>query len=214
MPLQNRVDPYGTIFRTQARGTMMGNRGGALHNDQREIVRPFLNQRWITCVLEFRGRHRSVMSPGRYTELFFLDEAVAFAAGHRPCAECRRERFNAFRFAWKGTPSAPPSAPDIDAKLHRSRVDTRRQKVTYEAALSSLPNGTFIEIDRHPCLVWDDAIFPWTPEGYADRKPRPNRSRVTVLTPQPIVHCFRHGYEPEIHASSRYNNSRGEIATP
>jgi hypothetical protein len=209
MPLQNRVDPYGTIFRSPARGTIMGNRGGALHNDQREIVRPFLNQRWITCVLEFRGRHRSVMSPGRYTELFFLDEAVAFAAGHRPCAECRRERFNAFRLAWKGTASAPASAPEIDAELHRSRVDTRRQKVTYEAALGSLPNGTFIEIDHHPYLAWNDAIFLWTPEGYKNKKPRPDRSKVRVLTPQPIVECFRHGYEPEIHASSRYNNSRG-----
>jgi hypothetical protein len=210
MPLQNRVDPYGKIFRSPAHGTMMGNRGGALHNDQREIVRPFLNQRWITCVLEFKGRHRSVMSPGRYTELFFLDEAAAFAAGHRPCAECRRERFNAFRLAWKGA----PTAPDIDAELHRNRVDSHRQKVTYEAASNSLSNGTFIEIDHRPYLVRDDAIFLWTPEGYKNKKPRPNRSRVTVLTPQPIVQCFRHGYEPEIHASSRYNNSRDEIATP
>ena len=100
MPLQNRVDPYGTIFRTPARGTMMGNRGGAIHNGRREIVRPFLSRRWITCVLEFKNRHREVMTPGRYTELFFLDEAVSLAAGHRPCAECRRERYKAFRTAW------------------------------------------------------------------------------------------------------------------
>src|SRR5579884_4294891 len=100
MPLQNRVSPYGEIFRDPARGTMMGNRGGCIHNDDREIVRPFLNRRWIACVLEFRGRRRVVMSPRRYTELFFLDEAVAFSAGHRPCAECRRDRYRAFLNAW------------------------------------------------------------------------------------------------------------------
>ena len=99
MPLQNRVDPHGAIFRSPARGTFMGNRG-ALHNDRQEIVRPFKVERWIACVLEFKGRQRTVMAPGRYTELFFLDEAVALAAGHRPCAECRRDRFNAFRKAW------------------------------------------------------------------------------------------------------------------
>src|SRR4051812_28636843 len=101
MPLQNRVDPYGAMFVSTARGTLMGNRGGALHNDRRLIVRQFKGHRWITCLLQFKGRRRLVMSPGRYTELFFLDEAVSLAAGHRPCAECRRERFNAFRDGWK-----------------------------------------------------------------------------------------------------------------
>ncbi len=199
MPLQNRVDPYGTIFRSPARGTMMGNRGGAIHNERREIVRPFLNQRWITCVLEFKNRHRIVMSPGRYTELFFLDEATSFAAGHRPCAECRRARFNEFRLAWhtKGV----PSAPEIDAELHRSRVDGRRQKVTYEAALNSLPNGTFVEIDGSAHLVWNDEILHWTPERYASRKPRPSDLTVKVLTPRPTVQCFRRGYAPEVHPS-------------
>ena len=98
MPLQNRVDPWGRFFRTTARGTFMGNRGGALHNEAREVVRPCAGRRWITCALEFKGRSRKVMTPGRYTELFFLDEAVAFAAGHRPCAECRR-RAERFRMA-------------------------------------------------------------------------------------------------------------------
>ena len=103
MPLQNRVDPFGNIIRTPARGTMLGNRGGALHNSDKEIVRAYKSRRWITCVLEFRGRHRVVMSENRYTELFFLDEAVAFAAGHRPCAECRRARYEAFKDAWRRT---------------------------------------------------------------------------------------------------------------
>jgi hypothetical protein len=101
MPLQNRVSPRGEIIVSPARGTFMGNRGGVLHNERRQIVRPYASRRWITCLLEFKGRRRTVMSPGRYTELFFLDEAVALAAGHRPCAECRRDRFNAFRDAWE-----------------------------------------------------------------------------------------------------------------
>src|SRR5258707_3661680 len=98
--LQNRVNPWGELFRTPARGTMMGNRGRTLHNAQQEIVRSYGGKRWICCLLEFKGRRRQIMSPGQYTELFFLDEATAFAAGHRPCAECRRERYKAFRAAW------------------------------------------------------------------------------------------------------------------
>lgn len=207
MPLQNRVDPYGAIFRSPARGTMMGNRGGALHNRQRELVRPFKGTRWITCLLKFKGRRRSVMSPGLYTELFFLDEAVSFAAGHRPCAECRRERFNAFKSAWKcwdeTDRNEPLHAPEIDAKLHGARVDSRRRKRTFEAALNSLPNGCFVQIGPSAYLVWDDDLLLWTPERYTKKDRRPNDLIVRVLTPQPIVQCFRHGYEPETHDSSR-----------
>lgn len=206
MPLQNRVDPYGAIVRSPARGTMMGNRGGVIHNHRREIVRPFLNHRWIACVLEFKGRSRVVMTPGRYTELFFLDEAVAFSAGHRPCAECRRERFNAFKDAWRRRPGAhadPLRAPEIDAELQPARVDRHRAQVTYEATLSSLPNGTFVQIEGSPWLVWDDALLLWTPEAYARKDRRPAGSSVTVLTPRPIVECFGQGYEPQLHASSR-----------
>ena len=210
MPLQNRVDPFGVIFRTPARGTMMGNRGGALHDDRREIVRPFKSKCWIACVLEFKGRHRSVMSPGRYTELFFLDEAVAFAAGHRPCAECRREHFNAFKDAWERShqmaPGESPRAPEIDAELHRARVDNRRRKLTYEADVNSLPNGCFVQIEGSAYLVWDDALLLWTPERYAKRERRPNNLTVTVLTPQPVVQCFRHGYEPQTHDSAPFQS--------
>src|SRR5262249_8002464 len=151
MPLQNRVDPCGVIFESPARGTLMGNRGGALHNDQRVIVRKFKNQRWITCLLEFRGRRRSVMSPGRYTELFFLDEAVALAAGHRPCAECRRERYNAFKASWirwcPGSGEGPLLAADMDRELHPARISSTGTKVTYNAPLNSLPNGCFVQIE-------------------------------------------------------------------
>ena len=201
MPLQNRVDPFGTIFRTPARGTMMGNRGGALHTGDREIVRSYKSRRWITCVLEFKGRYRKVMSEGRYTELFFLDEATSFAAGHRPCAECRRERYNAFRDAWRRLTKQekPPFADEMDLELHPARIH-RANKVTYEAALGSLPDGVFVRIEERAHLVWQGALLLWTPEGYA-RKCRPKDPVVTVLTPKPIVGCFREGYQPQIHAS-------------
>jgi hypothetical protein len=197
MPLQNRVDPFGNLFRTPARGTMMGNRGGVLHNSQREIVRSYKSRRWIACVLEFRRRHRIVMSERRYTELFFLDEAVAFAAGHRPCAECRRASFNAFREAWRRARGLDHLlfADKMDSELHTARID-RRKKVTYEAPLESLPYGCFVRIDGHPYLVWNDALLLWTPEGYTARHAKPAVSTVTVLTPEPIVACFRHGYKP------------------
>jgi hypothetical protein len=201
MPLQNRVDPFGNIFRTHARGTMMGNRGGALHSSDREIVRSYKSRRWITCVLEFKGRYRKVMSEGRYTELFFLDEATAFAAGHRPCAECRRERYNAFRDAWwlRSKGERRPFADEMDLELHAARVD-KGNKVTYEAALSSLPDGAFVRVEGGAHLVWRDALLLWTPEGYAS-KYRPQDVVVTVLTPKPIVECFRGGYVPQIHSS-------------
>lgn len=204
MPLQNRVDPFGLLFRSPARGTMMGNRGGALHNDRREIVRAYKSRQWITCVLEFKDRHRSVMSPRRYTELFFLDEAVAFAAGHRPCAECRRGRFNAFKQAWmRQDPGSRRAvrAAEMDEVLHRARLDERRRKRTYRAPLHALPNGAFVQMDEAPYLVWNDALALWTPEGYTQKISRPRDLLVTVLTPEPIVACFRQGYVPEIHQS-------------
>jgi hypothetical protein len=214
MPLQNRVDPFGNLIRTHARGAMMGNRGGALHNSEREIVRSYKSRRWITCVLEFRGRRRTVMSEGRYTELFFLDEAVAFAAGHRPCAECRRERFNAFKDAWQCAMglASRPFADEMDVELHRARID-KRKKVTYRAAMDSLPDGCFVQIDGRAYLVWSDALLLWTPQGYTRRDARPKDSIATVLTPEPIVGCMRHGYTPEIHDSSG-RSKRGRRMTP
>jgi hypothetical protein len=204
MSLQNRVDPFGNLIRTAARGAIMGNRGGALHDIDREIARAYKSRRWITCVLEFRGRHRVVMSPNRYTELFFLDEATAFAAGHRPCAECRRERYNAFRDAWRCSHKklAPPFADEMDLKLHAARID-KGKKVTFESDLGSLPDGCFVEIAGRAYLALDHALLLWTPEGYAKREPRPDDLTVSVLTPKPIVECFRQGYGPEIHASAR-----------
>ena len=206
MPLQNRVDPFGMIIRSPARGTLMGNRGGALHNQEREVVRPFKSRRWIACLLEFKARRRSVMSPGRYTELFFLDEAVALAAGHRPCAECRRDRFNAFRNAWScrdGNRRETVLAPEIDAELHRCRIDQQRKKVTYRAKLNSLPDGCFVDIKGSAFLVWDDGLALWTPERYARKIHRPKDLVATVLTPEATVQCLTQGYKVETHHSLR-----------
>jgi hypothetical protein len=203
VPLENRVDPFGKLFRTPVRGTMMGNRGGVLHNSQREIVRSYRSRRWITCVLAFKGRHRVVMAERRYTELFFLDEAVAFAAGHRPCAECRRERFNAFKEAWRRAKKMDrlPFADEMDVELHAAR------KVKYEARLGSLSDGCFVQMNGCAYLVWNDALVLWRPEGYTKRVRGLNDLTVRVLTPEPIVQCFRHGYRPDIHGS-------GDIMAP
>ena len=205
MPLQNRVDPFGNLIRTAARGSMMGNRGGALHNDGREIVRAYKSMRWIACLLEFRDRRRVVMSPNRYTELFFLDEAVAFAAGHRPCAECRRKSYNVFREAWRIAYSQYelPFADEMDSKLHPARIDKQRKKVTYKARVDSLPDGSFVRNDGDACLVLGDSLLLWTPSGYAKREKRPGNQTLTVLTPKPIVKCLQQGYRPEIHESAR-----------
>jgi len=204
MPIQNRVDPFGNLIRTAARGTTMGNRGGALHNTGREIVRVYKSRRWIACVLEFRGRRREVMSPNRYTELFFLDEAVAFAAGHRPCAECRRERYNAFKRTWQLAHRLDdlPFADEMDLGLHSERID-KGKKVTYGAAVGSLPNGCFVQINGCAYLVLGSSLLLWTPEGYTRRDPRPKDLRVTVLTPKSIVGCFRQGYRPQIHGTGQ-----------
>lgn len=203
MPLQNRVTPEGELIRVDARGTFMGNRGGALHNNEREIVRPFASRRWITCVLEFKGRRRTVMTPNRYTELFFLDEATSLAAGHRPCAECRRDRFNAFKEAWIANSAGSTFlyADGFDSELHRSRIDHRKGKITYQAQLSSLPDGTFVRIGDSSYVIWRGWLARWSPWGYLEKNPVPGGLTVEVLTPEPIVHCLSHGYVPEFHPS-------------
>jgi len=192
-------------MKTAARGTMMGNRGGALHNGDREIFRSYKSRRWITCVLEFRGRHRVVMSPNRYTELFFLDEAVAFAAGHRPCAECRRERYNAFKYAWQlaHREHHAPFADQMDLELHPARID-KGKKVTHDAPLRSLPDGCFVQVEERAYLVLGDSLLHWTPSAYIGKRKRTKNRIVTVLTPKPIVNCLQCGYAPQIHETARH----------
>jgi hypothetical protein len=139
LPKQNRVTPFGEIIATPERGTFMGNRG-ILHDAEGRLRRKWVLKRWLVCVLEFRGRERTVMTPNRYTELFFLDEATALAAGHRPCAECRHARFIDFCMAWKaahsgGKKSRRPTADEMDDRLHAERVGPDRSKQTHPGGL-------------------------------------------------------------------------------
>jgi hypothetical protein len=192
MPLRNRVDPYGQLHAVKSRGAWMGNRG-VLHDANREIVAQWRGKRWITCVLSFRGRKRKVFTPRRYSELFFLDEATAYAAGHRPCAECRREDFNRFRAAWTGKKT---SVNDIDAVLHAERTGKR----AWASLAARLPTGTFVDAGG-PYLVCSGRLYPWTFEGYGAPVALP-RDEVRVLTPRSIVQLFREGLSPQIHPSA------------
>jgi hypothetical protein len=202
MPRQNRVTPRGELVAVEARGTFMGNRG-CLHDAAGRIRRAWQLKRWIVCELEFKGRHREVMQPGCYTELFFLDEATALAAGHRPCAECRRPAYLDFLAAWAaGNPQERPDGPlratAVDEVLHRERTDP-----PWRAPLDTLPDGAFAALpgDPRPFLVLAGALLAWTPGGYTDRLARP-RATVEVLTPRPTVAALRAGYRPAIHPTA------------
>lgn len=207
MPRRNRVTPFGELVATPERGTLFGNRG-VLHDAGGVIRRPWQVRRWLVCVLEFRGRRRTVMTPDRYTELFFLDEATALAAGHRPCAECRRARFLDFCRAWKSARPADggagrPTADAIDRRLHAERVGRDRAKRTYTAALDGLPDGVFVDDgDGQACLLWRGRLLAWTPGGYRESRPRPRGPKVQVLTPRSTVAAIRAGYVPEVHATA------------
>lgn len=201
MPLQNRVTPFGDVVALPGRGLLMGNRG-ILHNDERRIVTQFQVKRWIACLLEFRGRRRAVMTPHRYTELFFLDEAVAFSAGHRPCAECRRADYDRFRDLWLQQVGGPADADAMDRRLHADRLDGKKKR-TSRADLASLPDGTYIVWDGRPHLVSGDKMLEWSDSGYARRIARPAGGEVDVLTPRAIVEIFSAGYHPAIHPSAQ-----------
>jgi hypothetical protein len=205
VPKQNRVTPFGALIAVPERGAMMGNRG-VLHEDG-GIKRPWQVRRWLVCVLDFRGRQRTVMSPGRYTELFFLDEATALAAGHRPCAECRHARFLAFCDAWKkASPalgSSRATAKEIDDRLHAERIAPDGSKRTYLGALDELPDGVVVTVgaERRGYLVVGAQLLAWSPGGYGERRRRPKGEEVEVLTPKTTVATIRAGYVPEIHPS-------------
>jgi hypothetical protein len=185
----------------------MGNRG-CLHDEHRRIRRPFAGKRWIVCVLEFRGRYRTIMTPGCYTELFFLDEATALAAGHRPCSECQHARYLLFREMWwaanpglRGLPR--PSADQIDMVLHSERLEGKAAKRTYRALLSDLPSGAMVADDEGvPCLVQEDRLIRWSPGGYSGSILTPAGATFRVLTPPSVVQAIRHGYPVEVHASA------------
>jgi hypothetical protein len=172
----------------------MGNRGGVLHDDNHHIVRDHASQSWITCVLEFKDRRRPVMSPGTYTELFFLDEVTALAAGHRPCFECRRADAGAFAEALTRAAGSPTRlrAPQIDALLKPWR-GPRRQ--TWTAAVSCLPAGAMVVLDGDPHLVVDGHVRRWSFAGYGPARQAPSQP-LAVLTPPPTVAALRAGYRP------------------
>jgi hypothetical protein len=207
MPRQNRVTPFGEVVAVAERGTVMGNRG-RLHDEASRIVRPWQVKRWLLCRLEFNGRHRTVMAPGRYTELFFLDEATGLAAGHRPCFECRRRSYRAFVDAWLvGNRTVPgdgrPTAASIDERLHEERVGPGRSKRTFSANIDALPDGVFVAVNGTAHLVLGDGVLAWSPAGYSARRPRPAGVAVAVLTPAATVNAIRAGYVPEVHSSAR-----------
>jgi hypothetical protein len=198
MPLRNRVTPFGDIVALPGRGTLMGNRG-ILHDDARQVVRDFAVRRWIACVLEFRQRHREVMTPHRYTELFFLDEATALAAGHRPCAECRRADYRRFQTMWKSH-CGPADADAMDARLHAERLEGKTKR-TFRADVAGLPDGVYVMLDGRAWLAVGTALYAWSDSGYTERRGRPRSGDVDVLTPRSIVTVLRAGYLPMIHPS-------------
>jgi hypothetical protein len=197
MPLQNRVTPFGEVVALPGRGTMMGNRG-ILHDDARHIVRPFAVRRWIACRLTFRGRHRDVMQPNRYTELFFLDEATALSAGHRPCAECRHDEYLRFRSLWEACHGAPANADAIDLQLHADRIAGKRKR-TYRHDVANLPDGAYVALDGEAWLLWGGELHAWSDTGYTRRRIQGPRGKVVVLTPRSIVAILAAQYRPGVH---------------
>ena len=198
-PLQNRVTPTGKIVAHIARGTLMGNRG-ILHNADRQLgTARWKHQAWVTCTLSYKNVRRTLMRPNWYTELFFTDEAVALAAGHRPCAQCRRDDFNRFQAAFsagqgKGDQKIP--APEMDKLLHKARVNSRsRAQVTHRAEFASLPEEAFFKATASgpPLLVRGGQIWAWSFDGYS-LQDRNMPDEVEVLTPKPTVDALRSGY--------------------
>jgi hypothetical protein len=211
MPLQNRVTPEGEIVATPHRGLMYGNRGGPFHRpDQTLKPRHWHSKLWIACRLQFKGRHREVMQPNRYTELFFLDEATALAAGHRPCFECRRREAETFAALWARSHGLAerPRAAEMDEVLHAERVGPGGRKVTFPARLADIPSGTFVRCAAdggvlRPHLVAGNHLLAWDHVGYAKPVPKSIVSdKVEVLTPRSIVAVFSAGYCPMLHPSA------------
>ncbi len=200
MPLQNRVTPFGELVVASARGTLMGNRGGRIHSDDRKLSRRrWASRQWICCVLDFKGRQRDVW--GRYyTELFFLDEVTAFAAGHRPCFECRRKDAEHFASLFSGK-NKRASAPAMDAVLHAERLDAKAKRM-HRRKIDGLPDGAMIAIDGQAFAVRGNRLLRWTPSGYSETKSRPQGIDVDVLTPPSILTVLARGYAPLWHASA------------
>jgi hypothetical protein len=208
MPLQNRVDPYGELLATPARGLFMGNRGGKIHTPDKHLTRRrWTSRRWICCMLEFKSRQRDVW--GRYyTELFFLDEVTALAAGHRPCFECRRGDAIEFAARWRDAfgLTERPDADTMDLALHAERLDGRTKR-THRAILDDLPDGAMIAIDGEAYAVRGISLLHWTPEGYDRETARPRGMSVDLLTPPSTAAVLRAGYRPRRHPSGQQSTA-------
>jgi hypothetical protein len=192
MPLQNRVTPFSTIEANAARGMFMGNRG-CLHGEHRNLeVAHTREKRWLVCVTAFKGRKRRIMQPGHYTELFFLDEATALAAGHRPCAECRRQAYDLFLRLYPGKRA---NAEILDKYLAADRLRP------WPATFAELPEGTMMAQGEDALLKWRGKAWKWSHSGYTPAD-LPTGS-VDVLTPEGTVAVLAAGYKPVVHGSAR-----------
>ncbi|MBE0625505.1 MAG: hypothetical protein IH606_11890 [Burkholderiales bacterium] len=205
MPLQNRVDPWGKLQAVPMRGSLMGNRG-ILHNESRQIVRPWAGKSWVSCALQFNGVHRTVFDKRTYSELFFLDEATAFAAGHRPCNYCRKSRYMEFKAAWlrANRPDVVGNIPitEVDKVLHAERAIPGGGKMRFSSALKDVPSGAIFEYENAAFLVWKGTVHRWSFDGYTPSSLQLGPQEVNVLTPVSIVRIYEAGFTPGVHASA------------
>ena len=197
-PAQNRVTPAGAIVAIGQRGLFMGNRG-SIHRRPGEIARPWQVRRWITCRLEYKGWVAPKWVPGRWTPLFFWDEAVALAAGHRPCALCRRPDFDRWCDAWESAFGERLRVDPMDRIMHDDRVDAGRTQRRHVRPWADVPAGAFVLVDDVASLVLGDRVVPWSPAGYGPVEDRPTSGEALVMTPACTVEVLRHGYEPVVH---------------
>lgn len=197
MPLQNRVTPFGDLTISLARGLLLGNRGGRLHDAQRRLgARRWASKQWICCKLDFNNRHRKVWGDS-YSELFFLDEVTAFAAGHRPCFECRRKDAQAFAAPFPGR----HKAPEMDDVLHGERLDGKAKRL-HRRAIDALPDGAMIALGGEAFAVRGKRLLRWSPAGYDATRARPRGLAVDVLTPPAMLTVLNKGYAPLWHSSA------------
>jgi hypothetical protein len=211
MPLQNRVSPFSTLSSTPERGAWTGNRG-VIHNAKKKIVGNHAVKYWITCVLEYKNFQRKVMTPNRWTELFFLDEATAFSAGHRPCGFCRNADFKRFKNLWleangqRYTLEKDAKIDAIDALIHQERLDENGNQKTFRTDLSTLSDGTFINLieDSRAYLWFQKNLYEWSFSAYKKVLEFEPNQEVKVLTPYSYVEIFKAGYLPQIHASYKH----------
>ncbi len=204
MHRQNRVNPFGNLISTPARGTLMGNRG-CLHDTLGHVTNEWARKSWVSCLLEFKGRHRKLMAPGQYTELFFLDEATALAAGHRPCGTCQKSRYENFKQAWLKAnndflPGIGASIKEIDERMQGERRVSAGESAAWTADIGDLPDGTMLEMNRDEVwLKWRGRLYHWMPDGYDVSRAAPDKKSVVVITPRSVVRTLMEGYCPTFH---------------